>query len=264
VAIEDVKLGLRHQVTPGHNDFAKAAMRAKWDDADDTSRLSEYAAKIAARAGQWERALSFAGDWTPTAHCANCEPSELRRIRILQARCLVSLGRYDEAIALARKASRSPGWNARPDPKMIALWIECLVSTRRARDAQEALDSILAETSKKFEEECRRGLCTWQVTHMRREEQLVHLEQVAQFDPDQALSLLMSSGSLAISARMDAFEVVDGKLRKPALAGVLAKTGHPDIGAALQAVPQGVLSMPYDLDLWTEANAQWKALAVVR
>lgn len=275
-AIEDVKLGFRPQLSDA-DDFLQV-----WGPhiaEFEASYLSRWAATSAARAGEWGRALEFAQDWTPLppldGERFTREPSALQ---LFQARCLVALGRCDEAVAIAREAAYDCGWR-RYQPQLIALWIECAVSSHRARDSNSALEEILFEFPEQAHEACHNGLRAWQIAHMSREEQLANLEELAEFDSDKALSLLLSSGSLAIVAHLDALELVGGRLCEPALAEVLAETGHPDVGPALQAASDHasafyrdrfLLRCEFDggldreLIVWELANERWNALAVVR
>jgi hypothetical protein len=184
-------------------------------------------------------------------------------MQIFRARCLAALGRCDEAVALAREAGGDCcGGGA--EPELIALWIESSISNHCARDAEAAFDALLPETPVEIHYRSPEGLRAWQLAHMPRHEQRAHLEELAEVAPNTALALLLSSGSLAIVARLGALEVVDGKLREPALARVLAQTGHPDVGLALQAASERASHLEHDLDQWSRANAAWNALAVVR
>ena len=108
------------------------------------------------------------------------------------------------------------------------------------------------------------GLRCWQLAHMSREDQLTHLVELADIDPDRALELLLSSNSLAIVAQLDALDAVDRARRHPALARVLAKTGHPDVGIALQKGPSPDPLFDFELVLWSRARARWNAVAVMR
>src|SRR5262245_60807217 len=73
----------------------------------DLAFVSEWAARLCAHAGRWERALEFAKDWRSTSWCGLCASGETRRHDALVMRAQMALHRYEEVIASAREAAQS-------------------------------------------------------------------------------------------------------------------------------------------------------------
>jgi hypothetical protein len=256
--IDGVRLGTRYEPLPADMELANRVRFEAMRSTNDISFLSESAARIAARDGQWERALGYTEDWKPHVGCDSGHAGEVFMNRHFRERCLVAVGRYDECVALVRMHVHFV------DPEQIALWIECSLATHRARDADGAFRAILSEVPESVHDMCRLGLRQWELEHMSREGQLACLDEVARFDPRKALALLLSSNSLEIVKRMNALEFVGRDFREPALAKVLAETGHPDLRPMLERASKRESMLILTLDNWELANARWNALAVVR
>src|SRR5688572_24331391 len=129
----------------GRAEVALALLDRRLDPArggGPSSRLSECAARIAADAGLWERALAYEPDWIAPTGCGNCEGAVEQRKQRVRARCFVALDRHAELAELCRTNLESEFTG---NLAFVELWIDSLLEQRRVADADAALSSILEQ-----------------------------------------------------------------------------------------------------------------------
>lgn len=220
---------------------------------DDVSRLSEHAARLAAHAERWQSAIEFAQEWTSTSWCGNCSSSQTCRQRVLVARSLYELGRFEDAIAVVRDSVASE-WTR--DVRLIEIWIDCELALERASRAEDAIGPIRAAVTD-GDWFCDRALESWKVARAPRETQIEQLDDLAQWHSEIALPLILSLDADQITLAMSAFDVVDGRFRHHALAGLLADVGYPQVEDAL-----GRAGQAHDSVLgYVEGKKRWTALS---
>ncbi|MCE9592962.1 MAG: hypothetical protein K8S98_02110 [Planctomycetes bacterium] len=67
-----------------------------------SSCIAEFAARLAARSGNWELALAYAEDWMPSPSCVSPPIGDFTEPVRFRCQCLVELGRAEDSLALRR------------------------------------------------------------------------------------------------------------------------------------------------------------------
>jgi len=225
--------------------------------------LSEWAAKVAAHSGDWSKALEFIEGWHSTSWCGNCAASETSRVNAFTVRCFLEAQRYEEARELARRTAQS-SWIR--SVGVLELWLDCEIQDGRAQTVDEALAIVLPMVPGDAAEDCRRARDDWKLARAPRSTQLEYLNDLARSHPELALPLVLSFDEAEMNRRMSAFELMDGNVREPALAYLLAGLGSPEAQAWIAKIeevyfqngernPVGYLS-----DEWRRFNPRWQLL----
>jgi tetratricopeptide (TPR) repeat protein len=242
--------------------------RSRVDAADvDRSSASACAARIAAAAGHWQRALDYAEEWSTKSGCGNDEGSKERRKQLVRARCLKALGRYDELA----QACLSTLTELKRSLALIELWIDSEIETGRARDGEEALTYILEQVPENWHFFCKEALGMWKLHRAPREEQIGRLRDLILNDPEHATPLVLSLTRDELRTLLEVLEPAgDASCCAPgpahATARALAELGVPNVGSAIErarkACPEASLSTLNALEeTWKAAHVRWKVLS---
>jgi hypothetical protein len=219
------------------------------------SFLSEWASKLAAHSGDWNKALELAEGWHANSTCGNCASSEWSRIRDFKGRCFVESGRYGEAVALAR---RSAGWSRARSTILIELWLDCELREGRAKTVDDALSNVLSLVPEEAADDCRKARDAWALARAPRATQIERVQELASAHPELAVPLLLSLDEEELSGLLRRLDFSDRSVRDSALASLLAQLGSPLMESELKEI--SVFSRRYLSDMWQEANIRWKLL----
>jgi hypothetical protein len=235
------------------------------------SICAEAGTRIAAHAGQWERALALSADWTPIGRCNIGIDFENREITGIRARCWVELGRCD----LVREETLEWLSNRRQNAELMGLWIECQLRGGHARDIDQALEAILLEAPQESwsSQEARRR---WELVSMPESELVPHLNELALVAPGRAVSFIRTLDSALLVDRLSAFDQVEEGMRDPSLAWALVYSGRPEVDAIFHTSPEieellqrPIGELPEDRfglllwqmhGAWQDANERWRCL----
>jgi hypothetical protein len=226
------------------------------------SDLAEHATRLAARAGRWEAVLEFAEGWSSETGCGNCTAEQLCNQRVLVARSLFALGRFEEAITVVRDTVASD-WTR--DVRLIEMWIDCEMALKRTTHVEEAVRSIRAELPD-ADWSIDRALESWRVAHATRETQIERLDVLARSHRELALPLIVSLDATQVSALLSALDVGDKGFRHPELAECLAQVGFPTVGEKLAAErarmseDDPTAHFDYVERMWRAGNRRWGLL----
>ena len=222
----------------------------------EKSFLSEWAAKLAAHAGDWNKALELAEGWHANSGCGNCASSEWSRIREFEGRWLVESGRYGDAVALARRSAVvSPRSRI---TTLIELWLDCELREGRAKTVDDALGIVLSQVPEEAAEDCRKARDAWMLARAPRSTQLERLQELAESHPELATPLLLSLDEEEMSVLLRRLDFGDRSVRDSALASLLAQLGTPLMEPELKEI--SVFVRRYLSDQWQEANIRWNLL----
>jgi hypothetical protein len=204
--------------------------------------------------------LKYAEHWTSTSGCSIGIALEDSTIQTFRARQLLKLGRHDEVIAIGRDMVRAE-WRL-PYAPLIALCIEGEIASRRSIDSADAATALRFTfgSDASHLELLPAGKRLWDLQQAPRVVQLANLSEIASLDGELALSLLFGFDNPLVEEHLDAFDVVDGKLRDQELAYALVGTGHSALETALDRAGK-MLDVEYERKKWEAAHARWVALS---
>lgn len=219
------------------------------------SFLSEWASKLAAHSGDWNKALELAEGWHTTSWCGNCASGETSSINEFKGRCLVEIGRCEEAIARARRSVES-SWSR--STTLIELWLDCELRAGRAKSVHDALSNVLSMVPEEAADDCRKARDAWVLARAPRSTQIDRVQELASAHPELALPLLLSLDEEELFGLLRRLDFSDRSVRDSALAGLLAQIGAPQMESELKEI--SVFARGYLSDMWQEANTRWKLL----
>ena len=232
----------------------------------EESRLSETAASLCMRDGECESALAYAEHWTPIAFCREGQLGQTYAIADFRARALIRLKRFDAAEELVRPG-RLESWND-PFPMTQFLWIECKLASGRCTNSTVALRMLL--DAAQSDPNATHGLCEsgkrlWDLRHSSRDEQLAHFGELARLDNEFAVHLAFEFDERTMDEQLEAFDVVEGKLRDSFAAFALAATGNAAVQLALERAERMLGEDANSAKvMWTVANRRWSAVRQLR
>ena len=221
------------------------------------SNLSESAARVAARAGEPERALELMQGWDYVG--GGCIPSAVPHDEMFafRAACLCAAG-YCQAVEDLVCAVRNQNQEG-IGPHLLEAWFKCRRKTFPSRPLEwvtARMHHLLPEDALALFPEL---LSSARLRSLPREEQLSRLPEIAEIDSGLTLSLLLSEGPAFIEATLDSLEVPEDPDDMPRLLQQLHWTGHPAVGQRMGYVAKRESDEPppYQEFPWHQQRWAW-------